>query len=84
MLTRQNRQEANAMMYWDWTPIKGLTATIDYALNYYNQFGYNANTPNQAFNFQTNSFGSRVYVGPNAPIVNNTSIQVTRRCLMAG
>ncbi len=72
-LTRQNRQEANAMMYWDWTPVKGLTATIDYALNYYNQFGYNANTPNQAFNFQTNSFGSRVYVGPNAPIVNNTN-----------
>jgi len=73
MLTRQNRQEANAMMYWDWTPVKGLTATIDYALNYYNQFGYNANMPNQAFNFQTNSFGSRVYVGPNAPIVNNTN-----------
>ncbi|WP_315823110.1 TonB-dependent receptor domain-containing protein [Paraflavitalea speifideaquila] len=72
MLNRQNRQEANTMMYWDWTPIKGLTATIDYALNYYNQFSWQANTPNQAFNFQTNSFGSRVYVGPNAPIVNNT------------
>jgi TonB-linked SusC/RagA family outer membrane protein len=72
MLNRQNRQEANVMMYWDWTPIKGLTATVDYALNYYNQFSWQANTPNQAFNFQTNSFGSRVYVGPNAPIVNNT------------
>lgn len=72
MLNRQNRQEANAMMYWDWTPVKGLTATIDYALNYYNQFNWRADMPNQAFNFQTNSFGSRVYVGPNAPIINNT------------
>jgi TonB-linked SusC/RagA family outer membrane protein len=72
MLNRQNRQEANAMMYWDWTPIKGLTATIDYALNYYNQFNWRADMPNQAFNFQTNSFGSRVYVGPNAAVTNNT------------
>ncbi|MDF2188186.1 TonB-dependent receptor [Paraflavitalea sp. CAU 1676] len=72
MLNRQTRQEMNAMMYWDWTPFKGLTGTIDYSLNYYNQFNWQANTPNQAFNFQTNTFGSRVYVGPNAPIVNNT------------
>ena len=71
--TRQNRQEANASMYWDWSPVKGLTAAIDYGLNYYNQFSYNANMPAQAYNFQTNSFGSRVYVGPNAPIVNNTN-----------
>ncbi|RYF86827.1 MAG: hypothetical protein EOO00_12900, partial [Chitinophagaceae bacterium] len=56
-LTRQERQEANAIMYWDWTPVEGLTATVDFGLNYYNQFGYNANTPNQAFNFQTNTFG---------------------------
>ncbi len=72
-LTRQTRQEANASMYWDWTPIKGLTATLDYGLNYYNQFSWNANMPAQAYNFQTKSFGSRVYVGPNAPIVNNTN-----------
>ncbi len=31
------------------------------------------NTPNQAFNFQTNAFGSRVYVGPNAGVSNNTN-----------
>lgn len=72
-LTRQDRQEAIASMYWDWTPVKGLTATLDYGLTYYNQFSWNANMPNQAFNFQTNSFGSRVYVGPNAAIVNNTN-----------
>ncbi|MCE6991401.1 TonB-dependent receptor [Dyadobacter sp. CY323] len=72
-LNRQNRQEANANMYIDWTPIKGLTARIDYALNYFNQFRWNANTPNQSYNFQTNSFGSRVYVGPNAGVGNFTN-----------
>lgn len=71
--TRQNRQEANAIMYLDWTPIKGLTARVDYALNYYNQFRKNANMPNRSFNFQTNSFGSRVYVGENAGVSNATN-----------
>jgi TonB-dependent starch-binding outer membrane protein SusC len=71
-LNRQTRQEVNGSMYWDWTPLKGLTATVDYALNYYNQFGYTANMPNQAFNFQANAFGSRVYVGPNAGVGNST------------
>ncbi len=71
--SQNNRQEANTQMYYDWTPIKGLTARIDYALNYYNQFSWSANTPNQAYNFQTESFGSRVYVGQNAGISNSTS-----------
>lgn len=73
-LTRTNRQEANTTMYYDWTPVKGLTARVDYALNYYNSFRKNANTPNQAYNFQTKSFGSRVYVGPNAGVSNDTRI----------
>lgn len=73
MLTRENRQEANTSMYLDWTPIKGLTARVDYALNYYNQFRQQANIPAQAFNFQANAFGSRVYVGPNAGIFNGTN-----------
>ena len=72
-LNNQNRQEANTSIYADWTPVKGLTARIDYALNYYNQFLWNAPIPNQAYNFQTNSFGSRVYVGTNAGISNATS-----------
>jgi TonB-linked SusC/RagA family outer membrane protein len=72
-LNYQNRQEANVSGYWDWTPIKGLTARVDYAINYYNQFRYSANIPNTAFNFQTNSFGSRVYVGANAGIGNYTN-----------
>jgi TonB-dependent starch-binding outer membrane protein SusC len=71
--SQNNRQEANTQLYYDWTPIKGLTARIDYALNYYNQFSWSANTPNQAYNFQTESFGSRVYVGQNAGISNSTS-----------
>jgi TonB-linked SusC/RagA family outer membrane protein len=72
-LTHTNRQEANTTAYYDWTPVKGLTARVDYSLNYYNQFSWNAFTPNTAYNFQTNSFGSRVYVGANAGVSNNTN-----------
>ena len=66
----QTRQEINATGYWDWTPVKGLTAGIDYNMIYYNQFNWSAPTPAQAFNFQTNAYGSRVYVGPNAAVSN--------------
>ena len=72
-LTQQDRQEANASVFWDWTPIKGLTARIDYSINYYNDFRYQADIPNHAYNFQTNNFGSRVYVNPNAGIENYTN-----------
>jgi TonB-dependent starch-binding outer membrane protein SusC len=71
-LNRLNRQEANTSMYLDWTPIKGLTARVDYALNYYNQFRWNASIPNTSYNFQTKSFGSRVFVGANAGVGNFT------------
>lgn len=71
--SRNNRQEINTQLNYDWSPIKGLTARVDYALNYYNQFGYSAPMPNQAYNFQTESFGSRTYVGNNAGISNSTS-----------
>jgi TonB-linked SusC/RagA family outer membrane protein len=69
---KRTRQEANTAMYYDWTPVTGLTARVDYALNYYNEFRFNAPMPNQAYNFQTASFGSRVYVGQNAGISNDT------------
>jgi TonB-dependent starch-binding outer membrane protein SusC len=72
-LTHQNRQEANTSIYGDWSPIKGLTARFDYALNYYNQFQWSGPTPSTAYNFQTNSFGSRIYVGANAGISNATN-----------
>ncbi|MGV3503701.1 MAG: SusC/RagA family TonB-linked outer membrane protein [Adhaeribacter sp.] len=71
-LTRLNRHEANGNIYLDWTPIKDLTARIDYSLNYYNQFRWNANMPNQAYNFQSGAFGSRTYVGANAGVSNAT------------
>jgi TonB-linked SusC/RagA family outer membrane protein len=71
-LNHQNRQEFNPSLYWDWTLIKGLTARIDYALNYYNQFRWLAETPATAYNFQKQAFSSRVYVGANAGISNDT------------
>src|SRR6056297_3223172 len=46
-LNHQNRQEFNPNIYWDWTPLEGLTFRFDYALNYYNQFRWNAFEPNQ-------------------------------------
>lgn len=72
-LSRMNRQEANGSIYFDWSPVKGLTGRVDYILTYNNQFRWNANMPNQAFNFQTNTFGGRIYVGENAGIGNFTN-----------
>jgi TonB-dependent starch-binding outer membrane protein SusC len=72
-LKRNNRQEANTIAYIDWSPVKGLKGTIEYGLNYYNQFAYQANTPNRAYNFQTKEFGTRIYVGDNAGISNTTN-----------
>lgn len=71
-LTQQQRQEANANMYINWTPVKGLTASLDYALKYYNDFRYKADIPTHAYNFQTNAPGSVAYVAANAGIQNYT------------
>lgn len=72
-LKHKNQQELNGSMYIDWSPIKGLTARVDYALRYTNQFEKQANMPSQAYNFQTGDFGSRWYVGENAGISNRTN-----------
>ena len=72
-LNQTNRQEVNSNLYYDWSPIKGLTARVDYALNYYNQFRWAAPTPNQAYDFQAGSFGNRIYVGRNAGVSNQTN-----------
>jgi TonB-dependent starch-binding outer membrane protein SusC len=72
-LNRQNRQEVNVSAYWDWTPFKGFTARVDYAVNYYNQFRYTAAIPTRSFNFQTNSYGSRIYYGDNSGVANYTN-----------
>ncbi|MGV8095327.1 MAG: TonB-dependent receptor [Mangrovibacterium sp.] len=69
-LNHQNRQEVLPSLYWDWTPVKGLTARLDYALNYYNQFRWNAYPPNIPYNFQTNSVGTLIRVAENAPVNN--------------
>lgn len=72
-LNRNNRQEVNPNLFLDWKPIEGLTARVDYAMSYYNQFRWSANTPNRSYNFQANDFGSRVYVGDNAGVGNYTN-----------
>jgi TonB-linked SusC/RagA family outer membrane protein len=72
-LSHQNRQEATGNVYWDWEPVKGLTGRVDYTLNYFNQFRWNAFTPNRSYNFQTAAPGSRVYVGDNAGVGNYTN-----------
>lgn len=66
----QNRQEFNGSAYWDWSPIAGLTGRVEYALNYYNQFTWRSDIPTRAFNFQTNAFGPRIYVGEDERIYN--------------
>jgi len=71
-LNRQNQQQVTPSMYFDWTLLKGLTARVDYTIDYYNTFRYTANMPNRSYNFQTDSWGSRVYVGDNAGVSNNT------------
>lgn len=72
-LTHQKRQEANINGFIDWTPVKGLTAHVDYSLNYYHDFRYKADTPSHSYNFQTNALGSRSYVPDNAGIYNYTN-----------
>lgn len=71
-LVRRNRQEMNASAFLDWNPVKGLVARVDYALSYMNRFQVSAGMPTRAFNFQTNTDGSRIYIGDNAGISNNT------------
>lgn len=71
-LTQQQRQEANASMYVKWEPLKGLLASMDYALKYYNDFRYQADIPAHSYNFQLNIPGSRAYVPQNAGIQNYT------------
>jgi TonB-linked SusC/RagA family outer membrane protein len=72
-LNYSNRQEALGNMFLDWKPFKGFNAHLEYALNYYNQFTWSANTPNRAYNFQVGAYGSRVYVGEDAGVSNATN-----------
>lgn len=69
----RDRQEANGNIYLDWTPIKGLTARVDFSGSYYNEFTKKAFMPTGfAYNFQTGEDVNRAYVGDNAGVSNNT------------
>jgi len=65
-----NQKQANLNGYLDWKPIEGLVARVDYSLSYNNRFDWRADIPTQAYNFQADSFGPRIYVGSNEPIYN--------------
>lgn len=72
-LKKKDRQEANGTAYISWEPIKGLIARVDYGGKYYNEFLKEADKPGRAWNFQTNDYGSRVYVDTNAGVSNTTN-----------
>lgn len=66
----KDEQQLNGLFYLEWKPLKGLTARVDYSLRYYNNFAKQADTPTQAYNFQTEQFTSRWYVAESAGISN--------------
>jgi TonB-linked SusC/RagA family outer membrane protein len=70
--TNRNRQEALGSMFLDWKPVKGLSAHLEYALKYYNQFDYAADIPVRAYNFQVGAYGARTYIGEDAGVTNET------------
>ncbi len=68
------RQEFNGDIYASWQPVKGLTARIDYALRYYNQFQKSyTNLGVNLYNFQTG--GSVFELYPATASLSNTSLQ---------
>ena len=69
---KRDRQELNANLYGEWTPIKGLTARADYSLRYYNQFTKSYADPTDAYNFQTGQV-ARTLVSTSAGIANAVS-----------
>ena len=72
-LSNKDRQELNANVSVSWDIIKGLNARVDYTINYYNQFRYQADVPTQAYNFQTGMLTDRWFVENNAGVSNYTN-----------
>lgn len=64
------RQEAMGNIYIEYNPLPGLKGRIDYNLNYGSQFTWRADIPSKAYNFQTDQFNGRTYVGDNERIYN--------------
>ncbi|RYF25192.1 MAG: TonB-dependent receptor [Flavobacteriales bacterium] len=70
----RERQEFNGGIYLGWTPIPGLTARFDYALNYYNQFQKSyTDLGLSLYNFQTG--GAIFELFPQNSPLGNTSAQ---------
>ncbi len=69
MITHTNRQEANGSIKLEWKPLKGFTASGEYALNYYNQFRMRSDIPADGYNFQTGMI-SRTYVAQDVGVEN--------------
>jgi TonB-linked SusC/RagA family outer membrane protein len=68
------RQEFNGDIYGAWTPIKGLTARVDYALHYYNQFNKSyTDLGVDLYNFQTG--GTVFNLFPATANLGNSSAQ---------
>ncbi|KAB7733339.1 SusC/RagA family TonB-linked outer membrane protein [Rudanella paleaurantiibacter] len=66
---KRDRQELNANLYGEWSPIEGLTLRGDYGLRYYNQFTKSYSFPTDEWNFQTNQIARNV-IAPSAGISN--------------
>ncbi|MDR2823781.1 MAG: TonB-dependent receptor [Prevotellaceae bacterium] len=65
----KDEQQLNGSFYLNWEPLKGLNARVDYSLRYYNSFLKEADMPNQAYNFQTETY-NKWYVSESAGISN--------------
>ncbi len=72
----RDRQEMNANLYGEWTPLAGLTVRGDYGLRYYNQFTKSYSDPTDEWNFQTGQIARNV-ISPSAGISNavNSGLQ---------
>ncbi|WP_055096959.1 SusC/RagA family TonB-linked outer membrane protein [Gabonia massiliensis] len=72
-LSQKDRQEANGNISLSWDIIKGLNARVDYTINYYNQFRYQADIPTRAYDFQKGVLTDRRFVEDNAGVSNYTN-----------
>jgi TonB-linked SusC/RagA family outer membrane protein len=68
----RDEQQVNGSFYLEWEPVSYLNARVDYSLRYYNSFLKEADTPNQAYNFQTGTY-NKWYVAESAGISNTTA-----------
>lgn len=72
-MSQKDRQEANGNISLSWDIIKGLNARVDYTINYYNQFRYQADIPTRAYDFQKGVLTDRRFVEDNAGVSNYTN-----------